>query len=269
MSALTTTAREFRRCITADLYKLKRTPVLWLALVGGAFVGIFVFLIYYFLVDEFQGADANPWNNYVQIGFTMISMLLITPYAVLLTAAVLYPEHQANAWKWLHTLPLPRTYYYLAKLLVTLALVVLTYVVFFLTLLAGGYLLSILLPQLGFQDHTPAAGRLLGIVVRSFVSLLGLTAIQFWLSYRYRNIIVPIGVGLLGFIIGLVSATKTQAALYFPYCYPVYTSLLLESNDPQSADLPYWGSLLQTEWLSAGYFLVFMVVGIWGVRGRD
>jgi hypothetical protein len=269
MSVLVTTVRDFRRCVTADFYKLKRTPVWWLALGGGAFVAVFVFLIYYFLVDEFQGADANPWNNYVRIGFTMISMLLVTPYAVLLTAAVLYPEHQARAWKWLHTLPLPPTYYYLAKLLVTLGLVTLTYVVFFLTLLAGGYLLSILLPQLGFQEYTPAAGRLLGIVARSFVSLLGLTALQFWLSYRYRNIIVPIGVGLLGFIIGLVSATKTQAALYFPYCYPVYTSLLLESNDPESAGLPYWGSFLQTEWLSVGYFLVFTAVGVWGERIRD
>lgn len=264
--SIATATTEFSRCLTADIYKLKRTPVLWLALVGGAFVAVFVFGVYYFLADEFQGADENPWHNYVQIGFTMISMLLITPYAVLLTAAIFYPEHQAQAWKWLYTLPLRPVYLYLAKLLLTLALIALTYLIFFGTLLASGYLLGIWLPQLGFQDYAPEAGELLGVVARSFLSLLGLTALQFWLSFRYRNIIVPIGVGLLGYIIGFVTATKTKAALFFPYCFPVYESVLLGNGIPEGSGLVYWGGLVQTEWYSLGYFLVFLGLGLWEVR---
>jgi hypothetical protein len=202
------------------------------------------------------------------MGFTMISMLLITPYAVLVTGAMVYPEHQSNAWKYLYTLPLRGGNFYFAKLLVTLGLIVITYLVFFLTLLGSGYLLSVLLPQLQLQDYSPGAGRLFTVVARSFLSLLGLTALQFWLSVRWKNIVVPVGIGFLGFIIGFVVATKTKLALYFPYAYPVYTSLLLNNDLPENSHLVEWGGLVQTEWYSLVYFVLFSALGYWEVRRR-
>ena len=54
----------------------------------------------------------------------------------------------------------------------------------------------------------------------SFVASLGIVGIQFWLSFRFKNFIVPLGIGMTLVIVGLI-ASRAPEAIYFPYAYNV------------------------------------------------
>lgn len=54
----------------------------------------------------------------------------------------------------------------------------------------------------------------------SFVASLGIIGIQFWLSFRYKNFIFPLGFGMFLAIIGIIVSQAPQS-IYFPYSFSV------------------------------------------------
>jgi hypothetical protein len=260
----------FTRSVAAEAFKLKRTPLLWIAIIGGVFVVAFVFLIFIFNVEELSKSKENPWNMYFQIGFSMISLLLAVPYAILVTSSITYFEHHSNAWKYLYTLPLQKGNFYFSKLLLTTGLIALTYTVFLVCLLFTGYLLGFIHPSYQFQHQTLDFGHFLRTLGHSFLSILGITALHYWMSIRWKNFITPIGIGLLGFIIALflLLAHKFEFALYLPYAYPGIIGYEMGIENLPTG-IGQMGGLLYSEWLSIACFIVFSLIGFWEETTHD
>ena len=243
----------FSRALLAETYKLRRTPILWLSLIGGAFVSLLIFCLYFFKVEELAKPDQNPWLMYVNISVTLISTLLLTPYVVMATATVHYPEHHSNTWKYLYTLPLAKHHFYFSKLTITLLLTALTYLIFLLTALLGGWVLGYTHPEYGFFDYRPPFGELINILIFSYISCLGMVALHFWLSIRWKSFITPVGIGLLGFILAVIVTGKTKLALYFPYSFVLYKAFLSDGKEPAELGIQQWGPLTNVEWVQCGF----------------
>ncbi len=262
-------ANLFTRALRAETLKLRRTPILWISLIGGAFVSLLIFCLYFFKVDELAKQGENPWLTYVSISVTLISTMLLTPYVVLATATINFPEHHSNSWKYLYTLPLPKSHIYFSKLSMTLGLTALTYLVFFATAMLGGFILGLSRPEYGFFDFSPPVSELLSIIFFSFISALGMIALHYWLSVRWKSFITPMGIGLLGYILAFIITGKTKLALYFPYSFVLYRAFLSDGKEPSDLGIHQWGPFTNVEWFSVGFFILFALLGYWEEKRRN
>jgi hypothetical protein len=53
-----------------------------------------------------------------------------------------------------------------------------------------------------------------------FISVLGISAIQYWMAVRFRNFILSFGVGFGAMIASMIVSGKWEKAIYIPYLYP-------------------------------------------------
>ncbi len=256
-----TAAPIFIRSLTADAIKLKRTPILWIALLGGLFVTGLVFLIHYFSVNEILKPDTNPWIFYCNFGMTFVSLLLVVPFVVLVSSSVMFPEHRAESAKYLYSLPLRKSQFYFSKLVMVLGIIALTYLIFFTGHLLSGWLLGFLRPQYGFHEYAPQTGHFAKILFHSYLSVLGVAGLHYWLSVRWKNFIIPIGIGLCGYIISVILSMvqRWDMAVYFPYAYPGMVGNELGMGD--SAGLIPIGWFNNVELFSVGFCVLFAMIG--------
>ncbi|MEJ7678058.1 MAG: hypothetical protein WKG06_09380 [Segetibacter sp.] len=70
------------------------------------------------------------------------------------------------------------------------------------------------------------------LTIKSFISTLPILAIHFWLSFRIKNLIINIGIGLIGLITGLVLASPNtwNNVIYYPYAFPALLAYKLNPN---------------------------------------
>jgi lantibiotic transport system permease protein len=102
---------------------------------------------------------------------------------------------------------------------------------------------------------------LLEINARIYLSILGISALQYWLSLRFKSFIAPVGIGLallIGSIIALNFGWKHIAK--YPYSFPTLTfDAIQKSGRP----------LLENhEWNSIGYFAAFILIGFFDMKLR-
>ncbi|MCB0632162.1 MAG: ABC transporter permease [Saprospiraceae bacterium] len=253
----------FTRSLLAESLKLKGTPILWLVLSGGVFIAGFIFLLHFFNVEKFTEQARNPWDLYFELSFMMTAMLFLVPYIVLIAGAVVYPEHNGNAWKQLYSLPIRRGNIYFSKLLTILGLIALTYLIFFVIGLIGAYLLDFIFPAFGFRKYPPDIGGYALRLLHSYIAILGILGLHYWFSVRWSSFILPMGIGLLGFIIAIFVifiGNRFDLGTYFPYTYPMVVGAEF-GNKPLG--LEKMAGLLTVEWGSIGLFIVSSLVGFY------
>lgn len=251
----------FVRSLRAESIKLRGTPMLWLVLAGGIFIAGFIFLIHFFNVEKFAGKSGSPWKLYFELSFMMTSMLFLVPFVVLLAGAIVFPEHRGNVWKKLYTLPLQKSNVYFSKLLTLLGLIGLTFIIFFVCGILGAYLLDLIYPAYGFRVHSPGIANYAMRLLHAYLSVLGVVGLHYWLSVRWSSFIVPMGIGLLGFIVAtalIFIGNRFDLGNYFPYAYPMIIGAEFGTK-PQG--LPTLFGLSSVEWFSVGLLILFSLVG--------
>lgn len=217
---MTTVTASFR----SEIIKSKNTFALWLVLFGAAFSPALLFLIYLNRPANFiPKPGQNPWDFFMSNGLQFISFFFIPFFIVLLCGLVVSIEHKSNTWKHLFTLPVSKSTVYVNKLLIILSLAVICYGLFFVLLLVSGGLIGLVKPELKFMSHTPDFGLITKLLFRSFISTLGILAIHYWLSIRLKNMILPIGIGLVCIVTGTILFGRWDNLIYYPHAYTIFT----------------------------------------------
>ena len=218
---MTTAWQYYTRSLSVETLKCKRTAVGWLAVGAPLFITFISFNVYYFNGPSFIKPGEDPWlrllNNYRQIW-----PLLFFPLTISLQSA-LYPaiEHQSNTWKHVYSLAVPKWSVYAGKLTLFTGLVALSMTMLFVFTEGVGALLSLLRPALGFGRDT-AHATIARECSKLFLAALGMTAIQFYVGFRFRNFVVPVGFGLL-MTIAAVALGPWEHITTFPYAWPTLT----------------------------------------------
>lgn len=259
----------FSRSLRAEFLKLKGTPILWLVLTGGVFIAGFIFLIYCFNVAKFTAKPVNPWIIYFDLSFMLTAMLVLVPFVILLAGAIVFPEHDMNTWKYLYTLPLKKYNFYYAKLLTILILIGLTFILFFVGLIGAAYLLDLIFPAYQFGEYPANIPDFMARLGHAYLSMLGIVAIHYWFSIRWKSFILPIGIGLLGFIIAIFIiffGERFDLASFLPYAYPI---LVGAEFGTESIGLERIGGFLPVEFYSMACFVVFGILGFWEENRRN
>jgi hypothetical protein len=103
-----------------------------------------------------------------------------------------------------------------------LLMIVFLFVMFNLFLMSGAILANLINNKYTFFRSSLPINSILKMNLKSFVSLLGIISIQYWLSLRLKNFIVPIGIGLCLLITAMI-IQRWEHIYKFPYAYSFLT----------------------------------------------
>ena len=244
-----------------ETFKLKRTFALWLSILGALFIPVIYFLYYLLKYETLIPAEGiNPWDKFIVEQIRNASPLLIPMFIILVTSLIVQIEHKSLGIKYLFSLPIPKWSVYIGKLFIVIGLVFFTYLLFACTVLLSGYSVGLIHSELTFLDYTPNILEFGKLIIRSFLSGLGIIGLQFWLSFRIKNFIIPLGIGMVLFISGLI-VYRAEESLYFPYCYNMLSLFSIQGEDVNNM---VW--IPKVALLSMGYFLLFSLLGYFDIR---
>lgn len=241
--------------------KTKRTTTLWLTVLGAGFIPSLLLLMYITKPDgnlKYLGAAA--WQKYLGEGWQVENYFLFPMFVILICSLITQVEYKNNTWKQVYASPVSIAQIYLSKLINIMMMVLLFFVLFNTFLIGSALLINIIKPKYHFFS-TPFPWKLwLYINIKSFIGVLGIVSIQYWISMRFKNFILPMGIGLALLIVGLVGQGKWAGEYLFPYAYPVLTlNTFMTPTD-------YF--FQKHEWLSLMWFVVIVIAGLVDTQRR-
>ena len=143
--------------IRGEILKARGTSAFWLSLISGMFVPALVCIgciikpaacIKIFMAD--------PWWQYMLVCWQAAVPFLFPVYVILLCSLIAQIEYRNGTWK--QVFASPRSYFdiYMTKYIVILLLILFSLMIFNLTYIAGGYILSLINHEFRFIDARPA-----------------------------------------------------------------------------------------------------------------
>ena len=242
--------------ISAEYMKTKKTWAFWLSVFGGILIPAIMFLVVRSHPEIVSNRMSNmPWYLFLKYNWQSVASFLLPLYVVLVTSLVVQIEHKANAFKKMLTLPYSRASFYVSKILVVLYYVALTHIIFIFAIAIFGLLLGALIPETMFLSKPIPWVMMVRQITKSFLASLGIVAIQYLLSIRFKNFIKPIGFGFAATIAGTIMQLGWKYVDYWPWALPAKVS----PNIMQGASSEIF---TMHEWISIGYFILFMSIGI-------
>lgn len=191
------------RALRAELIKGRHAPV-WIAFVVlpliPAFLGTFNYLGNLALL---KSGWYSLWTQHTLFASYFFLPALLAVYCAW-EWRLENTDHNFNSFL---TAPVPTVALYLAKLLPAVGVSVLTQLVVGLLFIASGFLAGI---------REPLPPQLLEWLGCGALGSIAICAVQLFLSLVIRSFAIPVAIGLLGGIAGLM-ATAQGWGLYFPY----------------------------------------------------
>lgn len=242
--------------IENEILKLKSTFALWLSIISSLFIPL-IFFMYYTLKHKtlIPEEGINPWDKFLLDQIMSVSTLLVPLFIVLATSLIVQIEHKSSSLKYLFTQPVPKWSIYFGKLIVTIGLIVLTYIMFLLSMVVLGYAVGFVHQELKFLDFTPNLETPIKLLFRSLIAVLAMVSLQFWLSFRVRNFVIPLGIGMVMIITGLI-VYKAEEAVFFPYAF---NRLSLFPLNNENVEAMFWFPRVSI--ISLIYFIIFSTIG--------
>lgn len=246
----------------AELLKTKRTASVWLTVLGAGFIPA-LFLTVYLLKPEgsLSQLKASPWNVHFMWGWQAMSAFLFPMYIILICSLIPQIEYKNNTWKQVFAAPQSTGTIFFSKFVTIQFMIVFFFLLFNGFMLGVGVLVNLINPKYTFLHHSFSGRALLALNAKTFVSVLGISAIQYVLSLHFKNFIAPIGIGLALLVASLIAMQMGWEHMYkLPYVHPVLTLQYLKlKNRPV---------LENHEWNAIGYLVVFLLLGLSDMKLR-
>lgn len=192
------------------------------------------------------------WISFYNESWQSMAMFLLPMGIILVTSMLTQLEFKNNTWKQLYSSPQPLYYIFLTKLNVILLLMLL-----FLLLFNVGIYISVLIPALLFDsipfptERFPVQHPLKSSALY-FIDCLPIIALQYLISLRFKNFLVPVGVGF-ALIIASMFALSWEYGYVFPYTYTSLNYFQSTGAGSSAADISF-------HWLALGYFVLINFV---------
>lgn len=178
------------------------------------------------------------WFQFAGAILGIMGLLLLPMLIIFIAYSVNNVEHKADTWKTLFSLPIPKLSVYAAKYFYAFFLIFFCLSLFVLFTLGFGNLLSLLKPQLKFNEYN-IADILTQIYFKFFLASLGILSIQFLLSLLFSDFLKPMGIGFVCTITGSILATNNwEYAYLFPYSHPMMAMRALSQGQGKGGNHP-------------------------------
>jgi len=209
--------------LISEFYKSRKTLAFWAAILLPFIICSLVSFGFYSSSDKILKMGYPGlmlWARYSGATLNVMGMLIMPFYVIFMAFSVNNIEHKNDTWKTLFAQPLHKFSIYAAKYLFAVLLIFLCLFLFAALTFGFGYLLQALVPKYTFNQYNPSA-FLLNSYAKLFLSSLGILSLQFILSLIWADFLKPMGIGFVGTIMGIVTASLNwQYAYLIPYSLP-------------------------------------------------
>lgn len=213
----------FYKVFIAEIQKGRNSFAVWLSLVGTVANAVMLFLLMWWDASKWEESSfQNPWQTYVVGHYEGIAFMMLPLYVIILASLVTFMEHRRQMWIQLNTLPVERWKIYQAKQVYILLLFIAAHILFILAFLLTGFLLGIIKPDTGLLNHWPDGMQILELAGKTVFSILALLSLQYGLSMKFGHFIIPLTIGILGFVLASLLGPAWGYAFLNPYAYPIH-----------------------------------------------
>jgi hypothetical protein len=236
----------------SEFLKTKRTAS-WYLVFSLAFLVSAIFVLT--VTGNKPTAGINLWTAVFTEEFKSLNLLVLPMFTILICTLLPQIEYRNTTWKQVMTSPQHRVGVYLSKFLLLQVLLVL----FLLLFLTGSGFYTMLIgmghPTMKLFNSSLQWDFLLTNGVRTYLSVLSVSALQFVFGLTMKNFVAPIVSGFILWLTGnlLLFEMHSPLAHFFPYSFsamvvfPRYDNLF-----PQILGLSVCWSIVL---LFAGYFV--------------
>ena len=244
--------------IRSEILKTRRTASFYLTLIMAAVIPVI-----FFITICFDGISPesikDPFNAMFKVPFQLTAFVIFPLFVVMICTLLPQIEYKNNTWKQVLASPQTKANVFAAKFLSIHRLILLFLLAnhFFMLLLA--VVTHFIEPGLKLLLQPVDAYTIVSTGLTSYVSLLAISAIQFWIGLRSKNFIVPIAIGLAFWFVGtfMVLEAHSVYANYFPYSFHVFAAFTEQQAEINSV-----------RWTSVGYAILFLSLGFLDFRAR-
>jgi hypothetical protein len=207
----------------AELWKCCKTAAYWITILAGIFIPFTFWLMLVFKADHFVNIfKNNPWHSLLRNCWQPTAAFLMPCYVILVTSLVVQVEYRNNTWKQVYASPRSYADIFFSKFLVVHGLILTALLLFNVSILFAGFSVNIIHGGYTFSSTAVPWNEVLTVSGKMYISILAMTAIQYWISLRFKNFIAPIGIGLGLLITGLM-IMQWEKVIYYPYAYTALT----------------------------------------------
>jgi hypothetical protein len=195
--------------------KLKRTKIL----VWATFLPLFAVFQGKLFVDSLKGTERgeHEWEILFTGSISMYSSLIFPLLITVIMAIIAKVEHSQNGWKHLLALPVRREHVYFSKLTMGMIIVLYNTAVLCIGMLVAGLMI-------GTKDAIPY-DLIVGKPLMAYLSALPIMALQFYLSFRFSHIGIPLAFGIGMSLPSMLVANSEKYWIYYPWTYPIFSTL--------------------------------------------
>ena len=246
----------------AELLKTKRTSSFWLPITGAAFIPLMLFISFFAGDDASKAAVLkDPWTKYLSMGWELFCVLLLPMYIILVSTLITHLEYRNNGWKQVFASPQSLGNIFFSKFLTVHVIIIFCFLLFNFFMILAAVLANVFNPKFTFLSSNINWQTLLQLNLKTYIAALGIIAVQYWVSLRFKNFIVPLGIGVALVIIAIVAMAAQVVHIYkYPYSFPILTYDFM-----QKKNRPF---LENHELNSIGYFIFFTLIGFLDMKLR-
>jgi lantibiotic transport system permease protein len=257
--------------LRSEFYKTRFTLAFLSAILLPLLLCGLIFTGFYINSDKLIGLSPMvQWFRYSGAFLGVMGSLVLPILVIFQTFSVNNIEHRAGMWKSLFSLPLPKWSVYSSKFAYSVLLNALCLSLFATFILASGYLMNILKPELGFSQFD-MSGLLFKLHLKLFLASIGILSIQFLFSLLWADFLKPMGIGFLLTIFGIITANiGWKYAFAIPYAQPMLALNSLFAQLKTKAGTSMTFDLLTKEvYVSLAVGLVAFIAGYFIIQKRS
>ena len=247
--------------LRAEYLKTHQTPVYWLLLLCPLALNILIILLLNEVGQKWIKGDTNPWKVLYYFNYNLLAEFFIVLFIAMMTSLINNVEHKGHSWKHLYALAQPRWAVYVNKSLYSAGMLLFVLFYFALMQIISGLVLSLLRPDLGFQNSNLMLIFNFIMMLKMFFTALAVWSIHHWITFRYRNFSLSVGIGLLMLIFITLTINSREWINYIPYAY--MKQIIGTKQDAMPSIFS------QEVWLGIGVGFVVWLGGLWDARRRD
>ena len=252
----------FTISLQTEILKTRRSAAFWVCFLGSGFIPAIFTLMYSLRPEKFIGRfKIQPWESHFLSGWQAFSAFLLPVFVILVCSMIPQIEYKNNTWKQVFASPQSLGNIFLSKFSTILLMVLFLFVMFNLFMVGCAVLVSVINNDYPFLRSSAQWDLILKMNLKTFVALLGIISIQYWLSLRIKNFIVPIAIGLALLITSMI-VQQWEHIYKVPYAFPFLTFLSISRGGLK-------GDLFQNHELnSLAYFAFFTLLAFLDMKYR-
>ena len=250
----------FTISLQSEVLKTKRSASFWLSILAAGIMPVIFFLAFYFKPEgAVKNLQQDPWGTYFNWGWSVLNVFIFPMFVILICSLIPQIEFKNNTWKQVFASPQSLGNIYFSKFLTIHLMIFFFFLCFIALMFTSAILTTIINSNFAFFDK-PVNWQMLGkLAFKTYISILGISAIQYCLSLRFKNFIAPVGIGLALLVGALVARQVGWEHIYkIPFAYPLLTQETFHRPGRPFIENHEWNSIL--------YFLAFMLIGFLDLR---